>query len=57
MARKAEDEYPKHKENPGPSKESLEEANDEKAGMNLNLVIIIAVIILAIAFFLIFKNT
>jgi hypothetical protein len=56
MEKKAEDDYPKHKENPGPSKESLEEPNDEKAGMNLNLVIIIAIIIMAIAFFLIFRN-
>lgn len=57
MDKKAEDDYPKHKDNPGPSKESLEEQNDEKAGMNLNRVIIIAVIIIAIAFFLIFRNT
>lgn len=57
MEKKAEDNYPKHKENPGPSKESLEEQNDEKAGVNITLVIIIAVIILAIAFFLIFRNT
>lgn len=57
MTKKAEDNYPKHKGNPGPSKESLEEQNDEKAGMNLNRVIIIAIIIMAIALFLIYRNT
>lgn len=57
MDKKAEDDYPKHKGNPSPSKESLEEPNDEKAGMSLNRVIIISIIIMAIAFFLIFRNT
>lgn len=56
MNKKAEDDYPKHKGNPDPSKEALEEPNDEKAGMNINRVIIIAIIIMAIAFFLIFRN-
>lgn len=57
MARNPEDNYPKHRNNPGPSKEAINDQNDEKAGRNINWVIIIAVILLVIAFFLIFKNT
>lgn len=57
MARKPEENYPKHQRNPGPSKESINEQNDEKAGRNINVVIIVAVVLLVIAFYFIFKNT
>ncbi len=56
MVKKAEDNYPKHQENPGPSKESLEEQNDEKAGRNIHWTIIVAIIIMVVALFLIFRN-
>ncbi len=56
MGKKAEDDYPRHKANPGPSKESLEEQNDDKAGRNVPWTIIIAVIIMLIAFYFIFRN-
>lgn len=57
MPRKAEDNYAKHQNNPGPSKESLNEQNDEKAGRNINWVIVIAVVLMVIAFYFIFRNS
>lgn len=53
---KAEENYPENKQNPGPSQEALDHPDDKKAGKNINWTIIIAVIILVIAFFLIFRN-
>lgn len=54
MVRKAEDNYQKNQDNPGPSKESIEEPNDDKAGRNIPWTVIIAIVIMLIAFFLIF---
>jgi hypothetical protein len=57
MVRKAEDDYQKHQDNPGPSKKSIEEPNDDKAGRNIPWTVIIAIVIMLVAFFLIFRNT
>ncbi len=57
MKQKAEENYPENQQNPGPSQESLDEPNDKKAGINVNWTIIIAVIILIVAFFLIFGTS
>lgn len=57
MTKLPETNYAKNQQNPRPSKESIEEQNDEKAGKNINWVIFIAIVLLIIAFFLIFKNT
>jgi hypothetical protein len=50
---KAEHDYSHNKDNPGPSKEALEEKNDKPASKLLNWVLIIAVLALTI-FFLFF---
>lgn len=57
MPNKAENNFRKHKDNPGPSEESLKDQTDDKAGKNITIVIIIAVIVLAIIYFLFFENT
>lgn len=54
MERKAEDDYQRHQENPRPSKESIEEPNDDKAGRNIPWTVVIAIVIMLIAFFFIF---
>lgn len=52
----AEEDYDKNKANPKPSQEAIDEPDDKKAGLNVNRVIIISIIVLIIAFFFIFKN-
>ena len=56
MEHKAEENYPENQQNPGPPQEVLDEPNDKKAGKTVNWTIIIAIIILLVAFFLIFRN-
>lgn len=56
MAKRAEDNYPKNQENPGPSKESLEEPSDKSAGHYLNWTTIIAVIVLGIVLLIIYMS-
>lgn len=48
---KAEHDYAHHKQNPGPSKEALEEKSDKPASRLLQWVIIIAIVVLTIIIF------
>lgn len=52
----AEDDYDKNKSDPKPSQQAIDVPDDKKAGLNVNRVVIIAVIVLIIAFFFIFRN-
>jgi len=49
---RVETDYAAHEENPGPAKEAVEERNDKGASKVLNWAILIAVVILIIAYFL-----
>ncbi len=53
---KAEDDYNNNQQNPGPSKEALEENSDKPAGRTVNWAIIIAVILMAIVVFIYYYN-
>lgn len=52
-----EKDYNKHRDNPGIPKIALDEKNDEKAGKNINWVILIALAVLVIIFYFIFKDS
>lgn len=47
-----ETDYSAHQENPGPSKEAVEEKDDRSVGNTIKWVIAIAVLILVIAYFI-----
>ncbi|MEH6307203.1 hypothetical protein RYH73_16265 [Olivibacter sp. CPCC 100613] len=47
-----ETDYGKHEENPGIPKPALEEKDDKKVGFTIHWSIIVAIIVLAIAYFL-----
>lgn len=52
----AEEDYNKNQKNPKPSQEAIDEPDDKRAGLNVNRVIIIAIIVLLIAFYFIFRS-
>jgi len=51
-----EHDYEKHENNPGPSPQAVEEYNDKGAGPTMKWIIPIAIIILAILYFIFFNN-
>lgn len=49
---KIETDYAAHEENPGPARPAVEEKDDKKVGYTIHWAIIVAVVALAIAYFL-----